>query len=292
VPPERLFSGRAFLEQRPYFSANVHRDDPENPSLYTGWGVHAVLAAPVTTSDRRLGLVTVWSPQAPVFAESDLELVQLLAHQAAAVLESRRLLQQVAEARARDETDRLKDSFLASISHDLRNPLTAVAATAQLLRRRLDREGLLQVCAGHDINRDLVTGRGDARQMPHVGGIEATRQITARWRGRSDRGGPDRLARGAGSHARVLVHGEFDVLVNEVSVDCRTRSGTRRRGFNDESCDVGDVANRPHARCGGAPAWICFDPRANCSALCLHSECRDDVLVRDKVRHDEYGRAG
>jgi signal transduction histidine kinase len=143
VRPEQLFSGRAFLEQRAVFSADVRRDDPENASLYAAWNVRAVLAAPMTAGGRRLGVLTAWSPRAPVFAESDLELVQLLARQAAAVLASRALLQEVAQARAREEADRLKDSFLASISHDLRNPLTAVIATAQLLRRRLDRTGTI-----------------------------------------------------------------------------------------------------------------------------------------------------
>ena len=142
VPPDRLFAGRAFLEQRPLFTGNVIRDDPDNAELYASWQVTAVLASPITSNARRLGVLTVWSPREPVFAESDLELVDLVAHQAAAVLESRALLEQVAEARAKDEMDRLKDRFLASISHDLRNPLTAVAATAQLVQRRLDRGGV------------------------------------------------------------------------------------------------------------------------------------------------------
>jgi signal transduction histidine kinase len=141
VRPDRLFSGRAFLEQRSVFSADVRRDDPDNAALYAGWDVRAVLAAPITAGEHRLGLLTVWSSRTPVFAESDLEMVQLVARQAAAVLESRALLQQVAEAQAREEADRLKDQLLASISHDLRNPLTAIGGTAQLLRRRLDRAG-------------------------------------------------------------------------------------------------------------------------------------------------------
>ncbi len=122
-------------------TGDVLRADPANAMLYAGWNVKAVLASPITSNKRRLGVLTVWSARGPVFAESDLELVDLLAHQAAAVLQSRALLEQVAEARARDEVDRLKDRFLASISHDLRNPLTAVAATAQLVQRRLNRTG-------------------------------------------------------------------------------------------------------------------------------------------------------
>jgi signal transduction histidine kinase len=60
------------------------------------------------------------------------------------VLESRRLLEQVADARAREEANHLKDNFLASISHDLRNPLTAASATSQVLLRRLDRTGAVE----------------------------------------------------------------------------------------------------------------------------------------------------
>jgi K+-sensing histidine kinase KdpD len=127
--------------------------------------VRAVLAAPITAGGRRLGLLTVWSPRAPVFAESDLELVQLLARQAAAVLESRALLQAVAEARAREEADRLKDSFLASISHDLRNPLTAVGATAQLLRRRLDRAGTVDP---DRLRASIASIETSAAQMAHL----------------------------------------------------------------------------------------------------------------------------
>jgi signal transduction histidine kinase len=141
IRPQSLFSGRAFLEQRSVFSGNVLRDDPDNRALYAGWNVRAVLASPITSNKRRFGVLTVWSPREPVFAESDLELVGLVARQVAAVLESRALLDEVTEARAKAEMDQLKDRFLASISHDLRNPLTAVGATAQLVRRRLDRTG-------------------------------------------------------------------------------------------------------------------------------------------------------
>jgi signal transduction histidine kinase len=165
VQPHRLFSGRAFLEQKPVFSTDVRRDDAHNAALYEGWDVRAVLAAPITSGSRRLGLLTVWSPRAPVFAEGDLELVQLLAQQAAAVLESRLLLEEVAAARAREEADRLKDSFLASISHDLRNPLTAVGATAQLLRRRLDRTGTIEP---ERLRASVASIETSATQMAHL----------------------------------------------------------------------------------------------------------------------------
>jgi signal transduction histidine kinase len=73
-----------------------------------------------------------------------MELVRLLARQSAAMLGARFLLEQLSQARAREEADHLKDEFLASISHDLRNPLTAVMGIAQLLDRRLDRGAYIE----------------------------------------------------------------------------------------------------------------------------------------------------
>jgi signal transduction histidine kinase len=96
----------------------------------------AVLAAPITAGDKRLGALVVYSPRAPVFAEDDLALVQLLADQAAVVLESRALIDEAARVRAREEVTRLKEDFLSAAAHDLKTPLTTLVAQAQLLERR------------------------------------------------------------------------------------------------------------------------------------------------------------
>ena len=136
VRPGEMIAGRVFAAQEAIFSANAMRDDPANADAYRAAGAAAVLAAPITAGDRRLGALVVYAPRAPIFAEDDLVLVQLLADQAAVILESRALIDEAARVQAREEATRLKDDFLSAAAHDLKTPLTALIAQAQLLERR------------------------------------------------------------------------------------------------------------------------------------------------------------
>jgi signal transduction histidine kinase len=103
-----------------------------------------VLAAPVTTARRRFGVLVVHPPRASMFADSDIVLVQLLADQIATTIETRALLEQAALVLAREHADGLKDDLLASISHDLRNPLTVIRGNAELLQLRIARSGTVE----------------------------------------------------------------------------------------------------------------------------------------------------
>lgn len=131
---------RAFREQRATLTSNVAPTDASDPALAELYHSRAVLAAPITAYAKRLGVLLVYAPRAPVFANSDLELVQLLADQAAVILETRNLLDEAAQVRAREEATRLKEDFLSSAAHDLKTPLTGIVTQAQVLRRRAQRD--------------------------------------------------------------------------------------------------------------------------------------------------------
>ena len=136
VAPGQFIAGIVFERQTARFSTNLARDDPAHGELYDERRVVAILAAPITAGSQPLGVLVVNARRAPLFAEDDLSLIQLLASQAAIVLENRRLIDELARTRAREEATRLRDDFLSAAAHDLKTPLTTLIAQAQLLERR------------------------------------------------------------------------------------------------------------------------------------------------------------
>ena len=130
----------AFREQRAIFSTNTRYDEPDYAELDRSKVATAVLAVPITSGDKRMGVLLVYAPRAPLFADDDLDLLKLLADQAAVLLENRALIDETAHIRARDEASRFKEDFLSAAAHDLKTPLTTLIALAQLLERRAVRD--------------------------------------------------------------------------------------------------------------------------------------------------------
>jgi signal transduction histidine kinase len=137
VPPKLA---RAWVDQRPTLISDVPTTDADDASLFGLFGARAALSAPITALDKRLGVLLVFAPRSPLFADSDLELIQVLADQFAVILESKALVDQAAQVRAREDAARLKEDFLSSAAHDLKTPLTGIVTQAQVLQRRAQRD--------------------------------------------------------------------------------------------------------------------------------------------------------
>jgi signal transduction histidine kinase len=173
VRPGELAGGRAFLSQTAEISADPSRDHPEGREIYASTGVGATIAAPITSGERRLGVLCVFARRPPLFAVSDMELVTLLADQAAVILEARALIDHASRVRAQEEATRLKEDFLSAAAHDLRTPLTTLLAQAQFLHRRAqrdpgapaDRLGLERIAHEAERLRDLVADLLDVARL-------------------------------------------------------------------------------------------------------------------------------
>jgi signal transduction histidine kinase len=127
---------QVFETQRSLFVPDVLQAYPARAASSRAYGAKSLLAAPITADNHRLGVLLVYAPYAPIFANDDLTLLQILAGQAAVLLESRALMDEAARVRAHDEATRLKDDFLSAAAHDLKTPITTLLVKAQLLERR------------------------------------------------------------------------------------------------------------------------------------------------------------
>jgi signal transduction histidine kinase len=138
IRPGDFIAGRAFERQAQIFSTRAERDAPEHADEYRALGVHAIAAAPITSGDRRLGVLVVFAARPPLFTDDVLSLIGLMSEQAALVLRSQQLLHEAAQVRAMAEVTRLKDDFLSVVAHDVRTPLTTILLNAELLENKVE----------------------------------------------------------------------------------------------------------------------------------------------------------
>ncbi len=99
----------------------------------------AALAVPLVTGTNLLGILTVESTQAEVFADSDLRLLEAAAGTLAAVIQNARLLEQITQVYEQlKELDKLKSQFLANMSHELRTPLNSIIGFSRVMLKGID----------------------------------------------------------------------------------------------------------------------------------------------------------
>ena len=110
---------------------------PEHLDMLRALTLRSAIRVPLVARGSSIGLLTlVHAEGGRRYREADIELAKDLARRAAAAVDNARLYEQL---RAED---RRKDEFLATLAHELRNPLAPIRTGLALLRLSRDEEAL------------------------------------------------------------------------------------------------------------------------------------------------------
>lgn len=120
---------------RPLWLCRQHAASPESHLL--PWTDYCdVVALPLSLTAPGAGALIVGSRAHRPISGDDLNVLMMMARQLGLTLSNARLRRAASETEALRQADRLKSAFLASVSHDLRSPLTAIRASVDDLLER------------------------------------------------------------------------------------------------------------------------------------------------------------
>jgi PAS domain S-box-containing protein len=98
-------------------------------------GVRCYAGFPLVVNGAALGVAAFASTSRDRFREGDLQVMQTVCSQVAAMLERERLVEELrSRERSLQAADRRKDEFIATLAHELRNPLAPIRNAVNILR--------------------------------------------------------------------------------------------------------------------------------------------------------------
>jgi PAS domain S-box-containing protein len=120
--------GSVALHRRPIVTTHIQQSDDPKIQLLKSFGIQAYTCNPLLVENRLMGTLSFGSRTKNQFDAEEVTFFETLCQYVTTSYERLQLVEQLREA------DRRKDEFLATLAHELRNPLAPVRNSLQLLR--------------------------------------------------------------------------------------------------------------------------------------------------------------
>lgn len=107
---------------------DAEKSDDERAHRLKRFGIRAYACYPLLADDRLVGTLSFGSHQRACFETEEVEFLQTICHYVTAAYERVRLIHELRDA------DRRKDEFLATLAHELRNPLAPIRNALHIMQ--------------------------------------------------------------------------------------------------------------------------------------------------------------
>jgi PAS domain S-box-containing protein len=138
----QAISGAVALHRQPFVATHIQQSDDPKVQCVKSISVRACACNPLQVDNDLLGTLAFTSRTRDQFDEDELEILRTICQYIAVAYERLRLVRKLQDA------DRRKDEFLATLAHELRNPLAPICNGLELLRRADGNAGLIELARG------------------------------------------------------------------------------------------------------------------------------------------------